>query len=88
MAAATDANPGRGPTRPARVAARGRKPKPGGTRSQAGILQRTIRRDRDPAWPAIDRIGIELRAAQLRRNYVREAFATFGRALGALAVRR
>ena len=49
------------------------------------VLQRTIRRDRDPAWPHIDRVAMELHAAALRRVYVREALTSLASAVVGLA---
>ena len=61
---------------------------PGCSASQAGILQRTIGRGRDPAWPGIDRLALELRSRELRRVYVRELVASLRRAITSLAAAR
>jgi len=60
-------------------------PAPEKAKPAAGILQRTIRRDRDPAWPCIDRLAIELHAAALRRVYVRELLTSLRESIAVLA---
>jgi hypothetical protein len=78
--AAVRSRPGRAtPARPIRIMTAVSRP---------GILQRTIRRDRDPAWPSVDRIALDLRCGQLRRRYVGEMFAGLRHAVNALLTQR